>query len=46
MKQLYSDGCIPGMFYVLYMLAVVIDAVFPTTEADHDFATEELGEDQ
>ena len=24
----------------------VIHAVFPTTEADHDFATEELGEDQ
>ena len=39
-------ACILGMFYVLYMPAVVIHAVFLTTEADHDFATEELGEDQ
>ena len=30
----------------MHMPAVVIHAVFPTTEADHDFATEELGEDQ
>ena len=37
------SGC---SMIVLYMPAVVIHAVFPNTEADHDFATEELGEDQ
>ena len=30
----------------MHMPAVVIHAVFPTIEADHDFANEELGEDQ
>ena len=30
----------------MHMPAVVINAVFPTTEADHDFATDELGKDQ